>query len=239
MSSVLLIAMCAAVAGGLMRGFAGVGAGMLMAPIFLRLFGPVDTVAILILMEIVVSVQLLPSVWRAINWRLILPMAGVATLFMPLGTYLLVIIDPKLLAYIVAVLVIVFALVLMKGWRYTGRKPLPATLGVGAVSGVLMALTSIGNPPVMIYLLSSQDSAEVNRANFAGYFALILLALIGVMSVSGLITSYQVTTAIWILPVFMLATWVGAKLFRKANEKLYRRVAFLILLGAGIYALFQ
>lgn len=239
MSSVLLIAMCAAVAGGLMRGFAGVGAGMLMAPIFLRLFGPVDTVAILILMEIVVSAQLLPSVWKEINWRLILPMGAMATLLMPLGTYFLVVIDHKLLGYIVAGLVITFALVLMRGWRYNGPRPLPVTLGVGAVSGLLMALTSIGNPPVMIYLLSGQDSSAVNRANFAGYFAIILATLIAVMSFSGLITAHQVVTALWILPVFMLSTWVGARLFRKANDLLYRRVALGILLLAGIYALFQ
>lgn len=239
MSGVLLIAMCAAVAGGLMRGFAGVGAGLLMAPIFLRLFGPVDTVAILILMEIVVSAQILPSVWQKINWRLILPMGAIATLLMPVGTYFLVLIDPKLLGYIVAGMVITFALVLMKGWRYSGPKRLPVTLAVGGVSGLLMALTALGNPPVMIYLLSSQDSSEINRANFAGYFAITLAALTAVMFFSGLMTSHQVVTALWILPVFMASTWVGARLFRQANEMLYRRVAFGILLLAGIYALFQ
>jgi len=53
----LLAALAIAVAAGLMRGFAGVGSGMLMAPFFAVLFGPVVTVATIILMEIVVTAQ--------------------------------------------------------------------------------------------------------------------------------------------------------------------------------------
>jgi uncharacterized membrane protein YfcA len=174
MSTTLLIALSVAAAAGLMRGFAGVGSGMLMAPFFVRLFGPIDTVAIIILLEAIVTAQLLPTVWREIRWPLVAPMGAVAALFMPVGSWLLVTINPAHVATVIAVLVIVFSLILMTGWRYSGAKPLPATLAVGATSGVLMALTSLGNPPVMLYLLSSSDDAATNRANFTGYFALTL-----------------------------------------------------------------
>ena len=58
------LALAVAALAGLMRGFAGVGSGMLMAPFFVYIFGPVETVAIIILIEAVVTVQLMPSVWR-------------------------------------------------------------------------------------------------------------------------------------------------------------------------------
>ena len=61
LSPELFVALGVAVAAGLMRGFAGVGSGMLMAPVFAILFGPVQTVAIIVLMEIVVTGQLLPA----------------------------------------------------------------------------------------------------------------------------------------------------------------------------------
>ena len=50
---------------------------MLMAPVFAILFGPVQTVAVIILMEIVVTGQLLPGVRREIDWKVIAPM-GIA-----------------------------------------------------------------------------------------------------------------------------------------------------------------
>ena len=40
----VLTALAITVAAGLMRGFAGVGSGMLMAPFFVVLFGPVQTI---------------------------------------------------------------------------------------------------------------------------------------------------------------------------------------------------
>ena len=58
------IAMTISVAAGLMRGFAGVGSGMLMAPIFVLLFGPLETVAMVIMMEIIVTAQLMPGVHK-------------------------------------------------------------------------------------------------------------------------------------------------------------------------------
>ncbi|MGI9382405.1 MAG: sulfite exporter TauE/SafE family protein [Methyloligellaceae bacterium] len=239
MSSAMLIAVGIAVVAGLMRGFAGVGSGMLMAPIFAVLFGPVETVGIIILMEIVVTAQLLPEVRRDIDWRVIAPMGAAAALLMPVGSWLLVSLDADLTARGIAAIVLVFALVLMAGWRYAGAKPLAATVGVGALSGVLMAATSLGNPPVMLYLLSSRDTARTNRANFTGYFAITLLALIAWMSLTGLLVWNAVWRAAVLLPLFMAAAWLGSRLFRQSSEALYRRVALGLLVCAGLYGLLR
>ncbi len=235
----LLIALGVAVAAGLMRGFAGVGSGMLMAPVFAILFGPVQTVAIIILMEVVVTAQLLPGVRREINWRIVAPMGFAAALLMPVGSWLLVSLDPALLVRGIAIVVVVFSLILMVGWRYEGEKRLWASLGVGGISGVLIASTSLGNPPVMVYLLSGRDTAATNRANFTGFFAVTLVALIAMMALAGLIDRDAIVTAAMLLPVFMLGAWIGSRLFRKSSEALYRRVALGLLLCVGLYGLLR
>lgn len=218
-----------------MRGFAGVGSGMLMAPLFVHRFGPVDTVGTIILIEIVATAALLPSVRREIRWRTILPMGAAAAVAMPAGSWLLVSLPAERVAFGVSLVVVVLALMLLSGCRYRGPRPAALTLGVGALSGLLMALTSLGNPPVMIYLLSGDDPATVNRANFTGYFALTLVALIAVMALGGLLSSRAVGLAALLLPGFLLSLWLGSRLFRQSGERLYRRVALLILLLAGLY----
>lgn len=237
MDAPMLIAVCVATAAGFMRGFAGVGSGMLMAPFFVHAFGPVQTVAIIILIEAVVTVQLLPSVWSKIQWSVIGPMGAAATVVMPLGSWLLVTLNPSSIQFGVALLVTFSALALMTGWRYEGAKPLAATVGVGLVSGFLISVTSLGNPPVMLYLLSSKDDAATNRANFTGYFAVTLAALIAVMTIGGLMSTRILGIVATLLPPFMLTTWLGSRLFDKANERAYRTVALTILLLAGLYAL--
>ena len=132
-------------------------------------------------------------------------------------------------------MVVAFSIILMIGWRYDGEKKLWASLGIGALSGVLMASTSLGNPPVMAYLLSGRDGAATNRANFTGYFGITLVALAAMMGAAGLIDGGALTMAAILLPMFMGAAWVGSRLFRQSSEALYRRVALALLFCIGMY----
>ena len=239
LSPELFVALGVAAAAGLMRGFAGVGSGMLMAPVFAVLFGPVQTVAVIVLMEIIVTGQLLPGVRREIDWKPVAPMGMAAAGLMPVGSWLLVSLDPYLVARGIALVAAAFAVLLMAGWRYEGGKRLWATPGVGALSGVSMASTSLGNPPVMACLLSGRDAAASDRANFTGYFAVTLAALAAMMAAAGPIDRRAVITAALLLPLFMAGAWAGSRLFRRSSEALYRRTALGLLLCLGLYGLLR
>jgi hypothetical protein len=233
------VAAAVALLAGFMRGFVGVGSGMLMAPVFAILFGPLQTVGMVIMLDALVTAQLLPSVHRLIEWRVVMPMAGVAALFMPVGTWLLVTVDPQVMARCIASIVLVFVLLLMSGWRYRGTKRLGITLAVGGISGVLIAATSMGNPPVIVYFLSGPDTAAVNRANFTGYFAVTLATLLVMMTARGLISATTVVRTAFLLPVFAGAAWLGAMYFYKSTDRRYRQVALALLLCVAVYGILR
>lgn len=233
----LFSAVAVSVGGGIMRGYAGFGSGMLMAPVFAVLFGPVQAVAIVIILEIVATLQLMSGTLGHVNWRLVGGMGAAATAFMPLGSWLLVSLDPHLLTRMIAFIVLLFVIVLMGGWRYTGTRRNWLTAGVGAVSGTMMAATGLGNPPVMLYLMSGNDSAVTNRSNITAYFAVTLTTLLIVMLMSGLVSTAAGWRAALLLPFFSLGTWLGSRLFRKSSETAYRRLALAILFCAGVFGL--
>ena len=238
-SGFLIAAIVSSVA-GFMRGFVGVGSGMLMAPIFAIIFGPIDTVAIIIMMELAVTIQLLPGVKKHIEWRVIIPMGIAAVLFMPLGRWLLININADLMSRVIAWVVLVFVILLLRGWKYEGRKRLGTTIVVGALSGIMIAATSLGNPPVILYLLSSRtDHAVTNRANFTGYFAITLVALFCLMLATNMITGSAVLHASMLLPLFMLSAWLGSRYFKKSSEKTYRNVALTLLFGVAVYGILR
>jgi hypothetical protein len=224
---------------GFLRGFVGVGSGMLMAPVFAILFGPLQTVGMVIMLDALVTAQLLPSVYRLIQWRVVVPMAAAAALFMPVGTWLLMSIDTRIMARAIAFIVLVFVLVLMSGWRYRGPKRLGITLGIGSISGVLIAATSMGNPPVIVYFLSGPDTAAVNRANFTGYFAVTLATLLVMMAARGLIDGTTTLRTALLVPVFASAAWLGAKYFYKSTDRRYRQVALGLLLCVALYGILR
>lgn len=226
-----------ALVAGLMRGFAGFGSGMLMAPIFAMLFGPVDAVTMVTVLELFVSVQLIPQVLKETQWRFVAPLGLSAMLFMPVGVYVLRSADPVLLTKVMAAVVLIFVVLLMAGWRYHGEKTLLPTMAVGAVSGALMAATSMGNPPVLLYLLASEDRASTIRANVIAYFAVTQIVLLTVLGLVAMLAWPAVVRAILITPVYLVATFVGSRLFRQSDETLYRRATIAFLLAIAIYGL--
>ena len=237
MTAGFLVAAMFVAAAGLMRGFTGFGSGMVMAPIFAILFGPVETVVMVIVLEVVVTAQMIPEVRDDIDWRFVFLMGGVAALFMPVGNWLLVNVDAELIGRAMAAIVLVFVIVLMTGWRYRGERRTPVTLGIGALSGVLSAATALGNPPVILYLMAGQGSAAETRANMTAYFAVTFAVLLALMSARGLMSWEAVGRAGILLPLFMAAAWLGGRLFRRSGEVLYRRFALVFLAGVGLYGL--
>jgi uncharacterized membrane protein YfcA len=108
---------------------------------------------------------------------------------------------------------------------------------VGAASGALMAATSMGNPPVLLYLLASEDRANSIRANIITNFAVTQIVLLAVLGLMAMLALPAVVRAIVIAPGYLVTTWIGSRLFRQSDEKLYRRATIALLLTIGIYGL--
>ena len=227
-------------AAGFIRGYLGFGSGMLMAPVFAILYGPLAAVVMVLLLDLDATAQLLPSVHRLIEWRLfVIPMSLAAAVCMPVGTWILMSLDGDLMTRGIAGVVLVFVLLLMTGWRYGGPKRLAITLGVGMLSGVLIAATSLGNPPVMLYLLSGSDAAATNRANFTGYFALTLVTVLAMMLLRQVLVWDAALRAALLFPLFAAGTWMGARYFARSNERAYRHLAFGFMLCVALFGILR
>lgn len=233
----LAIAAAIAILAGLMRGFAGFGSVMMTAPPYAILFGPLEMIGVISLMEFAANFQLVPGALRDVEWRFVRPLAIGAALGMPLGSAILLNADTDMLTRAIAIIVIVFVGVLMTGWRYTGEKKPAVALGLGAISGGMMTTTAIGGPPVLLYMLSGPDAAYRNRANIIVYFGITGVLMLGVLFAIDIIHWSTFWRAVVLTPAFVGATWLGTRMFRKSSEKLYRRVALVVLLCIGVISL--
>lgn len=231
----LAIAALIVIAAGLMRGFAGFGSAMVMAIVFAVLYGPAEMVFQVTMLELMVSAYLAPGALRDVEWGFVGPMSIAAVAAMPFGAWILFWADPDWLTRIVGVIVLAFVVVLLAGWRYSGPKRMPITVGLGAISGGMMATTAIGGPPVLIYMLSGPDKAVTNRANIIVYFGVTGIFLLAVMIWNGLAEPTVIVRALLLTPLFWAAGYVGQRLFRQSSEQLYRRIAFLFLAAIGLY----
>jgi uncharacterized membrane protein YfcA len=210
---------------------------MLMAPALSILLGPVLAVVTALMLEAAAALVMFADAWPRFNRRVLFYLTAPACLTVPIGGYLLVNLDSFLMRKVIAGVVVAFALALLSGMRYSGA-PRPATsLVLGSIVGVLLGATSVGAPPVILYLLAGSDSQAVIRANLTVFvtaisvIGLIMLSAIG--AISGPVAAHA---GVAVIP-FLAGTWLGGRLFGKVTEFAARRIALGLMLLMGVIGL--
>ncbi|HEY8707146.1 MAG TPA: sulfite exporter TauE/SafE family protein [Burkholderiaceae bacterium] len=236
MDHVLAWGLLIALAGGLVRGTTGFGAAMVMTPPLALLMGPKLAVPVTLLLETFAAAPMLPAAVVLARWRAIAPISVAAVLAVPLGGYLLAGADPLTLRRLIALTVIVFSLALLSGRRYEGAQRLPTSLALGALSGTMLGATSIGAPPVILYLLSGPDCVAVTRANLTLYVVVISAAGLAMLGVAGLLGSATIRVAAELTIPFVGGVWAGSRLFSRFSDQRFRQLTmvFMFLVSVGV-----
>lgn len=222
---------------GLVRGYTGFGAGLVMAPVFSWLLSPAEAIPLLILLEIVASLRLVPAAFGQTRWRLVTPMGIAACCTIPLGILLLESLDELILRRSISGAVLMFVMILALGWRTS--RPAGTTVGVatGLASGLLSGAAGIGGPPVVLLVLSGPEMAGQARSHMVSFLAITQTVAIAIFAWRGLLDAAVLQRAAILFPFFLLATHWGARLFEPAREQLYRRMALVLLAVIGLAGL--
>jgi len=72
------------------------------------------------------------------------------------------------------------------------------------------------------------------RATMFGTLGLVTLMRIPVLVVTGLMTMHQVYNAIYVLPFFILALFLGKKVYLKLDDVLIKKIILGLLFLSGI-----
>lgn len=232
----LICALVAAIA-GMVRGFAGFGAAMIMTPVFSALYGPQVGVALCLMLEIAVALPVVPGVLRLVDWHRIGLLLVAATVGVPLGTLVLSWSEPEPMRWAISGIVLGAVALLAGGWRFKGRPGATTTLGAGVSSGFLNGLAGMAGPPIAFYYLAGQETATRVRANLTTYFVFVDLVAVSTFAARRMIDWDTVILAVFLAPAVMLGGVLGTRLFPLASERFYRRLALAVLIGVAIGAL--
>jgi uncharacterized membrane protein YfcA len=230
---------CAAVAfvAGMVRGFAGFGAAMLMTPVFSALYGPAVGIALCLLLEIVVVLPLLPRVVRLVDWRRIGLLLLAAAVGVPFGNLVLTRSEPEPMRWAISGIVLAAVILLASGWRFAGRPRTVTTLAAGASSGFLNGLSGMAGPPIAFYYLAGDETVTRVRANLTTYFVFVDLLALAAFMARDLVGWSTGVLGLFLAPAVILGGLLGARLFPLASERFYRRLALALLVGVAIGAL--
>jgi hypothetical protein len=233
----LWIAMGFVMLAGIVRGFSGFGAAMMLGPVFAILYSAPQAVATMAGLGTLASLQLLPGALPRTDWREMLPITIMAALAIPLGSMILLSLDPDVMRRVISAAILAMVLVLMTGWRYPVKPGFLGALGTGGLSGLINGATGVGGPPVVLYLLAGPNTAGANRANLISYYVFLNGLTLAALYVQGVVDNHTVTRIVLLLPAQIVSLGMGAWLFHHASDAIYRRIALGLLIAVALFGL--
>jgi uncharacterized protein len=233
----LAVAIGIAALSGLVRGFSGFGSALIYMPLMAAVYDPRTAAVTLLLIDFVSATPFAIRALGQCTWREVLPIWIAAAVGIPFGTMALLVVDPTILRWFMALLVLALLAILMSGWRYRGEPRLPLTLGVGLFSGFGGGAVQIAGPAVIIYWLGGNNPAARVRANLLVFFLLTSIVLCVSYFTQGLFTTELIGLSILLALPFFVATAAGAHFFAGTSDQLYRRIAYLIIAVAAVISL--
>ena len=221
------------------RGFSGFGFSASSVSLLSFILPPKEIVPIILLLEIIASFFMIPSIWKKINWKFVLYLLLGVLLGTPLGIHLLSILDPKITHLIISLTVLIFAFLLLKGYKNKKLNHNLSKFFVGSVAGTVNGFGTLAGLPIALYLLIIAAEPAVIRASlaalffFTDFYALILSYFNDILNLSVI---YRTLPLIFIIP---FGVSFGTKLFKGSSKENYKRYVLYFLIIVSIFGLLR
>ena len=118
-------AMAVAALAGVTRGFSGFGGAMIYMPLIAAIYDPRIAAVTILLVDFVSATPFAIPEVRRCTWREVGPLSIAMAVGLPIGTWALLVLDPIVLRWCIAAVVLSLVPVLASGWRYHGPPTLP------------------------------------------------------------------------------------------------------------------
>ena len=232
------IAICAiAMVSGTARGFSGFGSALIFMPLASSMAAPRLVAALLLIIDFVAAAPLVPNAWKHADRKATAIMVLGALVGVPTGTWFLSRLDPVTTRWIISGFVIALLMLLVSGWRYRGKDHPAISIGIGGLSGFCSGLAQTGGPPIVGYWLGRPIASAIARANILLFFGASDFFSVVSYSLTGLITAEAIKFALVVGPIYAIGVLLGATLFGKASEALFRSICYALIALAVIIGL--
>ncbi len=230
MTAELVLLPLGVVAGALTQRVTGIGFALVCAPLLVIVAGPYDGVVLANVLSLAVSVLVLATCWRDVEWTKALVLGVPALLTIPIGAWVARTMPPAALMVVIGLLVVVALGAVLLSERARILRGRQGAVAAGAASGFMNVTAGVGGPAIVLYAVSTGWEHRRFVATFQVYS--IVVNLSSLVAKGGL---PRVSAAALGLSFAALAVGLaaGELLSRRVDHGLARRLAIgLALLGA-------
>lgn len=230
----LALSSAAILLAAIVRGFSGFGFSLLSITAISLILPVAQIVPSIFLLEVAASLNLIPGIWKEIDWKSLRWLMLGYVIGLPIGTYALIAAPEDPAQILLGILVIATAIMMLRGFRLE-RTPGPtASTGTGAASGILNGAFGIGGPPVVLFYLSTPGAVAIGRASIIFFFLFTDLLGVAYFATQGLVTQQSFVQFVFWMPTLLIGVWIGAHGFRRVDQATFRRWVLLMLIALAL-----
>jgi uncharacterized membrane protein YfcA len=218
------------------RGFTGFGLAVVGVPLLSLFFAPAEIVPSIMILAIIAGLQLIPKIWKRVDWKLLLPTVLGAAIGTPLGTWLLAGVSANVMRVLIGGAVLAASFAVQLGFRFAERPHPGVNAGFGAIAGLTGGAAAMPGPSVIFLFLALPVAHEVGRASLILFFQVSAMMSAVSATVGGLMEVHSLILGALLVPAMLVGNWLGDRVFDRASAKTYRRVVVLLLAGLGAVA---
>jgi uncharacterized membrane protein YfcA len=230
-----IVIVLGALAGGIVSGLAGFGTGIAAMGIWLYAVSPSVAASLVVVCSVAAQVQTLPTIWRSIEARRVVPFIVPGLIGVPFGTALLSYLDPRVLKIGIGVLLLTFSVQMLvrrsrSGIAWGGRF---ADGVVGLGGGVLGGLAGLSGPLPTMWAAIRGWTKDESRSVFQAFNLSILAAALLAHAIAGLLTTEVALAVMAALPGTIVGAWIGARAYGRLSDRRFQEIILALLCVAG------
>ncbi|MFQ5809132.1 MAG: sulfite exporter TauE/SafE family protein [Armatimonadota bacterium] len=235
-TAAVLVGLVAMLFAALTQGLTGFGFNLVSVPMMILVLPPEMVVPIVMIYATLMTITIAVEARRWIDVRRIWPLMVAGVVGIPLGVWLLRVLDVNALKVLIGAAIALFGVAFLCGFAVQIKREKLAMGPVGFVSGILAGCTAMSGPPVILFLQNQGVGKQAFRANLAIYFVAIGAASLLAFGGAGLITAPMLRYTLLLLPATVVGGIAGIKLAHRIDEKLFRTIALVVVTIAGLVA---
>lgn len=206
-------------------------------PFLLLLFLPPEAIQINIILSLIISVSLIWKIKADIDFIILKRLSIGSIIGVPFGILIFLSINITLFKMIVSIILLVLTLLLI--FKFTIKSTPSRDFIIGGFSGLLTTSIGMPGPPLLLYFTGTNTEKAKLRATTLAFFLFIyFVSLITQISFSG---TSKITwlSSLYAVPIVFIGLYLGEKLFKKLNQKIFRLFMYILLLCTGTYLLIE
>jgi uncharacterized protein len=232
----ILLILAGALLGGFVNGLSGFGTTLVALPFWVHAVSPVVAAQLGAIGGIAGNLQTLPAIWPLVTWRQVDRYIIAGLLGVPIGTYLLPQLEPRLFKIGVGCILVVFCLFQLLGrerlrWHGGGRI---ADAMVGFCGGFLGGLAGMSGPLPTMWASIRGLAKDEKRVLFQSFNTTMLTAMLVMSAAQGQFSWALGHAALISLPCSILGARVGHWVYVRLAAHHYDRIILSLLLVSGV-----